>query len=247
VSFVVRIPATAALGQGTWRVQCGLGYTTGTFVVVDTRSKASTAAPRVVVAKQGFTQRPDKAGPGSLLSYGLVLRNTSPTEDAENVYVIVNMVAADGSLIGSRSETVAFVPAGGTYDLGDSLQLRTQTSATHLEIVVRVGSHQPKEAYTLPDVANVRVLPNMYDPGWVGEVDGEIVNDTSKKTLSSASLSIVIFNAAGDPIGGGTGYLFASLPSGARFVFTASNGFKSIPLDQAASAVIAITPRYANT
>lgn len=244
VSFVVRVPATAGLGEGSWMIQCGVATTRGSFVVVDTRSKTAADAPRVVVATQGFTQRPNKSGPGSWLSYGIVLRNTSATEDAEKVYVIVNMVAADGGLIGSKSQNVELVPAGGTYALGDYMSLRTQTSATHLEIVVRVGAHEPKQAHTMPDLANVRVLPSIYDPGWVGEVDGEVVNDTSPKTLSSAELSIIVFDAAGNPVGGGSGHLFASLPSGSRFVFTATTGFKSIPLDRADHAVISITPRY---
>lgn len=244
VSFVFKVPSTAALGQGGWRVQCGLGYWTGTFVVVDAQSTTAKEAPRVVVGSQGYSQRPDKSGPGSFLSYGLVLRNTSASEDAESVYVIVNMVAADGSLIGSKSQGVPIVPAGGTYALGASMQLRTQAAVTHLEIVVRVGAHEPKQAQTLPDLANLRIEPSLYDPGWVGEIDGEIVNDTTPKTLSSASLSIVVFDAAGNPIGGGTGSLFASVPSGARFVFTAMSGFKSIPLDKAASVAISITPRY---
>jgi hypothetical protein len=244
VSFIVRIPATAALGQGSWRIQCGLGYATGTFVVVDTKSTDAVNAPRVVAATEGFSQRADKSGPGSLLSYGVVLKNTSPTEDARNVYVIVNMVGADGSLIGSRSQTIDVVPAGSVFPLGNSLQLRTQSAVTHLELTIRVGAHQPKSTQVVPALANVRVLPNIYDPGWVGEVDGEVVNDNTPKTLSSAQLSVVVLDAAGVPLGGGTGYVYAPVPFGSRFVFVASNGFKAIPLDHAASAVIGIAARY---
>jgi hypothetical protein len=244
VSFVVRIPSNAALGQGSWRVQCGLGYTTGTFVVVDTKSGDAVNAPRVVAATHGFSQRPDKSGPGSLLSYGVVLKNTSTTEDAHDVYVIVNMVGADGSLIGSRSQTIDLVPADSVFPLGNSLQLRTQAAVTHLELTIRVGAHQPKSTQVVPDLANVRVLPNPYDPGWVGEVDGEVVNDNTPKTLASAQLSIVVLDAAGVPLGGGTGYVYAPVPFGSRFVFVASNGFKAVPLDRAASAVIGIAARY---
>ena len=244
VSFVVRIPLSAGLGPGHWRVSCGLRTFSGTFVVVDAASTTTAEAPRVVVQSDGYQQRNDKTGLGSFLSYGLLLKNTSPNEDAEQVYVLVNMVAADGSLIGSKSETVAVVPAGATAPLGDSLQLRTQVPATHLEITVRVGAHEPAQPRTVPDLANVQVKPNPYDPGYVGEVDGEVINDTSPKTLASAQLSIVVLDASGAPIGGGTGIVFAPVPSGSRFVFTAQNGFRAIPLDQAASAVIAVTPRY---
>lgn len=244
MTFVLRIPAKAALGAGTWLVQCGISSTYGTFVVVGAQSTTKTAAPRVVVASQGYSQRPDSYGTGSSLSYGVVLRNTSAREDAESVYVIVNMVAADGELVASKSQTVGLVPAGGTYALGDSMALRTQTAVTHLEIVVRVLHHEPKQAHAMPDLANVRLLPSQYDPGYVGEVDGEFVNDTSPKTLASASMSIVVEDAAGNPVGGGTGYLFAAVPSGARFVFSANSGFNSIPLDRAAKVVVSVTPSY---
>jgi hypothetical protein len=243
-SFVIRIPLSAGLGPGHWRVSCGLRAFSGTFVVVDAVSTPAVQAPRVVVKSNGFRQRNDKTGLGSLLSYGLLLQNTSPKEDAEQVYVIVNMVAADGSLIGSKAQTVAVVPAGATEPLGDSLELRTQVPATHLEITVRVGAHEPAQPRTVPDLANVRVLPSPYDPGFVGEVDGEVVNDTSPKTLGSAQLSIVLLDASGQPIGGGTGLVFSPVPSGSRFVFTAQNGFKAVPIDQAASAVIGVVPRY---
>jgi hypothetical protein len=243
-TFVVRVPRSAGLGAGHWRVSCGLRAFSGTFVVVGAVSTPAAQAPRVVVKSDGFRQRNDKTGLGSLLSYGVLLQNASAKEDAEQVYVIVNMVAADGSLIGSKAQTVGVVPAGATVPLGDSLALRTQVPATHLEITVRVGAHEPARARSVPDLANVRVVPSPYDPGFVGEVDGEIVNDTSAKTLGSAQLSIVLLDAAGVPVGGGTGLVFSPVPPGSRFVFTAQNGFKSVPIDQAASAVIAIAPRY---
>src|SRR6185369_11562102 len=115
------------------------------FVIVTAKSTAGIDVPRVVVDKQGFSQRPDSSGPGSLLSYGVVLKNTSATKDARNVYVIVNMVAASGNLIGSKSRTIQLVPAGGTFALGDYMNLRTQVLATHLEITIRVGGNEPKK------------------------------------------------------------------------------------------------------
>jgi hypothetical protein len=244
VTFVLAIPQTAALGAGHWVVHCGLKSWQGSFVVVDTRSKTDDSTPRVVVDKQGYLQRPDKTGTGSLVSYGLVLHDTSATEDAQNVYVIVNMVDATGELLGSQSQTVAYIPAGGTYALGNALQLRTQIGVVRLELTIRVGAHEPHTAQVMPDFANVRLLPAVIDPGWVGEVDGEVVNDTSPKTLAHAGLSIVVLDAAGNVLGGGTGSLFAAVPSGSRFVFIASNGFKAIPLDRAASALISPTPSY---
>ncbi|MDX6452204.1 MAG: hypothetical protein QOH16_2253 [Gaiellaceae bacterium] len=245
VSFTVRVPLNAALGAGHWTVLCGASNTQGSFVIVAAKSTTSVDLPRVVVDKQGFTQRPDTTGTGSLLSYGVVLKNTSDSKDARNVYVIVNMVAASGNLIGSKSKTVQLVPAGGTFALGDYMNLRTQVLATHLEITIRVGGNEPKQVRPMPDFANVRIFPSLYDPGWVSEVDGEIVNDTTPLTLTTAALSIVVLDASGNPLGGGTGFATAAIPSDSRFVFLAQIGFTSIPLDRAASVVISAEPTYA--
>lgn len=244
VTFVVRVPLTAALGAGHWNVVCGSFITSGSFVIVGTKSTTGAELARVVVDRQGFTQRPDSAGPGSLLSYGVILRNTSATKDARNVYVIVNMVAASGSLIGSKSKTVQLVPAGGTFALGDYMNLRTQVMATHLEITIRVEGNEPKQKHPMPDFANVRIVPSQFDPGWVGEVDGEIVNDTTTLTLANANLSIVVLDGSGNPVGGGTGFSVAAIPSGSRFVFLAQIGFTSIPLDHAVSVVVSVEPTY---
>jgi hypothetical protein len=244
VSFTIRVPLSAPTGAGRWSVTCGAAVTGGSFVVAAVKSTTSIAAPKVIVDRQGYTQRSDRSGSGSLLSYGVILRDTSASEDAHNVYVIVNMVAASGELIGSASQQVDLVPAGGTYALGDSLTLRTQVPATRLEITVRVGAHAPKEAHPMPQFANVRILPNSYDPGWVSEVDAEIMNVNTTKTLASANISLVVVDAAGNPLGGGKGFAFSQLPSGSRFVFTAQTGFSSIPLDRAAAVLISSQPSY---
>jgi hypothetical protein len=247
ISFRFQVPATAAIGNGTWSIKCNnVAFRKGTFIVVDATSTTGADVPRVVVDKSGYSQRPDKTGPGSQLSFGLILRNTSTTQDAENVYVIVNMVASDGQLIGSKSQTIKLVPAGGTYDLGDYMALRTQVQAVKLEITVRVGAHEPKQTHLMPDFANVKIFGSTYDPGWVGEVDGEIVNNVPGKTLQSATLSVIVFDAGGNIIGGGTAYAFYSVPSGSRFVFLAQQGFTAIPLDKAVSTAISPDPTWMN-
>jgi hypothetical protein len=72
------------------------------------------------------------------------------------------------------------------------------------------------------------------------------VNVNTTKTLASANVSLVVVDAAGNPLGGGRSFSFASLPAGTRFVFTAQSGFSSIPLDRAAAVLISSEPRYTN-
>ena len=243
-TWVVKIPTKAALGVASWTAHCGTTLRTGGFVVVDTISKTKTTAPRVVVTKQGFSQRPDANDPGSAVSYGLILRNTSASEDAQNVYLIVDLVDAAGHLLGTKTGTIPLVQTGASFALGDSLALRTQVGVVRLELTIRVGAHQPRARTPMPDFANVRILSNTGDPGWVAEVDGEIVNDTSKQTLENSMLSVVLLNAAGNPIGGGTGATFSPIPSGSRIVFLVQSGFSAVPLDKAVTAAVSAEPSY---
>jgi hypothetical protein len=249
VSWSLLVPRTAPLGAGTWYVRCAWFHIVGqgkfSVTAVKTSAPPAAEAPRVVADKQGFSQRPDRYGTGSSFSYGMFLRNTSDTQDAQNVYVLVNMVASTGELIGTATRTIPLIAAGQTYALGDSLSLRTQVPVSKLELTIRLGAHQLKQAHNSPEFANVRIVPAQGDPGWVGEVDGEVLNSTPALTLTNAKLSIVLLDAAGNPVGGGTGYTFAPLPSGSRMVFLATSGFNSVPLDRALTPVVSAEPAYA--
>jgi hypothetical protein len=141
---------------------------------------------------------------------------------------------------------VKLVGAAGTYAYGDSAPLRVQTPVTRLEITIRVGAHEPKTTHPEPSFANVRILPSQFDIGWVGEVDGEVVNATPTLTLSSARLSIVVLDASGNVTGGGSGFSFGAVPSGARVVFTATSGLTALPTDKSATAVVSSEPTNTN-
>lgn len=247
LAWSLLVPRTAPVGAGKWSVRCGFDVVSkGRFVVVGVRTTQPPAeAPRVVAEKQGFSQRPDRFGTGSSFSYGLFLRNTSDTQDAINVYVLVNMVASNGELIGSATRIVPVIGAGQTYALGDSMSLRTQVGVAKLELTIRLGAHQLKQAHTMPEFANVRILPSKGDAGWVGEVDGEVLNSAPAMTLTTAKLSIVLLDAAGTPVGGGIGHTLSPLPSGSRMVFLAASGFTAVPLDRALTAVVSAEPTYA--
>jgi hypothetical protein len=71
-----------------------------------------------------------------------------------------------------------------------------------------------------------------------------VLNTTPLMTLTSSRLSIVLLDAAGSPVGGGTGYTSSPLPSGSRMVFLATTGFTAVPLDRALTPVISVEPTY---
>jgi hypothetical protein len=245
VGWTIRVPNDAMLGIARWNVRCGVNFQrSGSWRVAVTTTVET--VPRVLIDKEGFTQRPDKAGTGSDVSYGLMLKNTSLREDAQNIYLLINFVTANGGLVGSTTTTLAMIGAGETYAYGNDMRLRTQATVTKLEVTVRVGGQAPTKARVLPHFVNVAIVPNAADPSFVSEVDGEIVNDTSRQTLTSARISIVVLNAAGAIVGGGTGLVYAPLPSGSRMVFIASGGLSAIRVDQAVTPVISVDPTYSS-
>ena len=63
-------------------------------------------------------------------------------------------------------------------------------------------------------------------------------------TLRSATLSAVVFDQAGNILGGGNGFAFAALPPGAREFLSLGNGFDVIPMEKAAQARVSITPSW---
>ena len=83
---------------GRWTVRCGVTWQTDGPLARQAGSRdrqRSTPTPHVMVDKQGFSQRPDSLGTGSTVSYGLLLKNTSTTQDATSVYLLINFATAE--------------------------------------------------------------------------------------------------------------------------------------------------------
>jgi len=235
-TWLWRVQSTSSLGLAHATVACGrAGTSTRTFLVV------GPLAAKVVVDKDGFSQRANEYDGTSNVSYGIVLKNTSPQQDAVETYVLVNFVDAGGHLLGTTSSTVGLIGAGSTYPLGDNMRLRTMTSVDHLEITVQTKKSQPKGPTLQPTLQNVHVIPGT---GYMGEVDGELVNGDPKLSLQRVDFSVVIFDASGAVVGGGTGMQLGTVPPGARAVFIISMGFDPIPSSRAATSMIAMDASY---
>jgi hypothetical protein len=226
-----RVPASAQPGRARLTASCpGAGTVTRAITIV-----GALTPPKIVVADQGFSVR--TRGSGSTASFGLMLKNTSPDADALAVYVLVNFVMADGQAIGTKAETIDAIPAGTTYAYGGSLSFPGAAPVTRLEVVVKIGDRQ-RRAIRQPLVQSIGIAPGRSDATWVGEVNGEIVNDHPSFDLSRAELSAVVFDANGAIVGGGIGYATALLPPGTRQVFKITSGVDAIPWARAARAVV---------
>jgi hypothetical protein len=232
-----RLPEVAQPGRASLVASCaGAGSATRLVTVVGTL-----IPPKIIVVDQGFSVRAKVTG--SEVSYGLMLKNTSPNADALEVYVLVNMLMADGQAIGTKTETVDAIPAGTTYAYGDSLRFPAGAPVQRLEIVVKIGGRQRRLIHE-PLVQSIGIAPGLRDATWVGEVNGEIVNDHPSFNVSRAKLSTVVFDSTGAIVGGGSGSASALLPPGTRQVFKITSGVDAIPSAKAARAVVSMFATY---
>jgi hypothetical protein len=237
-SWTWTVPRLVQPGPARVTASCaGAGRTSKILMVI-----GQVIPPKIHVVKSGWSVRPYPYG-GSGVSYGVILANESKTRDALDVKVLVNFVMADNRLIGSATTRLDAIQAGTEHALGGELNFSGSAPIARLEVVVEVGRGGPGTR-SKPGISSARVLPSPFEPQWCGSVEGEVQNDHPSRTLQSFQLSTVVLDAAGNVIGGGTGYGFASLPPAARVFFKISNGMRPIPLYKAASALVSVVPTY---
>jgi hypothetical protein len=218
----------APAGPARAVVACGRsGSLSRIFTVVGGTVRHS----KLSIVNTGYSQRPASYGSGSSVSYGVVLDNPSNTEDAQNVSVQVNFIDSTNHTLQSA------------FNLGGSEALSSQTPVVKLEVIVQTGSYV-KAATHEPAVENVHIVPSSFEPDWVGEVDGDLINDDLTDTLTNAQIFVVLFDSAGNIVGGGTGFIFATLPPGTRVYMSSSSGFTAVPTAKATTAAISIVPTY---
>jgi hypothetical protein len=238
-SWKWQVTGAAPAGRAVVTVSCGrAGRASRTFIVVGWVVPA-----RIAVDKMGFSVRPSSYGTGSTVSYGVLLHNTSPNQDALKVSVLVNFVMADNHLLGTAQTSVAEIPAGSTYALGNQLMFPGAAPIVRLEVVLQIGGRGVRPMLH-PGFDNLHFVPQVYDPGWLGSIEGEVINDQAVYTLKSVSVSAVVLDRSGNVIGGGNGYAFGTLPPGAREVLIVNQGLSAIPFEQASDMLLSAVGTY---
>jgi hypothetical protein len=237
-SWTWQVPRRVHTGPARLTASCqGAGRATRTMMVI-----GQVLPAKIDVVQSGWSVRSHPFG-GTGVSWGVILSNSSKTQDALDVEVLCNFVMADNRLIGSATQNISDIAAGTKHVTGGELQFPGDAPITRLEIVVRIGRTGPA-THRKPGISFIRVMPSQFEPDWTGEIDGEVQNDDPTKTLQSVELSGVVLDSAGNILGGGTGFGGATLPPAARMVLKISSGLSSIPYVRAASALVSVVPHY---
>ena len=236
-TFRWTVPQLAAPGPASLTARCGRATAKWGITVVGTL-----IPPKIVVVKSGYSVR--QFGFGSTVSYGVVLKNTSPNANALNVSVQVNFVMADSHLVGTATQPISLINAGSTYNYANSLAFPGAAPVAKLEFVIIVGAREKSKKVPNPSLANVAWVPQQFDPIWTGSVEGEVINSHRSYTLKNTQLSAVLFDARGNVLGGATGSAWNVLPPGTRQVFKLTSSVDSVPYAKVASVDISLTPSW---
>jgi hypothetical protein len=201
-------------------------------------------APKVTIARSGFSQRPHRFDAGSDVNYGLEVHNERTRSDATNVTLLVNMVDATNRVLGTGYVRIQRLPASKVFFVGGQTSIPTQTPVSRLEVVVNATSDQ-KLASTPVLISDLIIAPSAREP-YVDSVRGQLLNQ-SRVAMDSGVVGAVIEDANGNIIGGGLGYASGPLSLGAREAFNVHGPFSAIPMANAAQAVVSAIPNYHRT
>ena len=233
VTWRAKIPSAASEGIYTVRVSCAkAGRATARLTVTP-------PAAKVVVVKSGFAARRPCAACPYDISYGLVLQNASPDEDALAIYLTLNFMDANGRVVFNRTTNFGPIPAGATYYYGEYLGATTNQTPTRLvaKIDPRVVSEK-KSIGDLPPVTNIRVT----DSSGTAHVLGEFTNPYPFTISFDAAVTVVCFDASGNVIGGGYRNVQNPVPPGGRDGFDVT--IYALDASQIASAQASVQPLF---
>jgi hypothetical protein len=239
-SWRIRIPAVPP-GVARLRATCaGLGSATGQVLV-----QWALQTPQLSVTKRGFIETFDSPTSTGTVSYGLAIHNERIRFDATDVEFLVNFVDANNRVLGTDHVGIDRIPAGTTVYRGAQIGVQYDQSdlVTRLEIVLVKATSSQKVVSTPVLISDIQLVPGGNGNLEIDQVRGQLLNQ-SKLQLTGADLGIIILDAAGNVIGGGTGSGGGPLSQGAREFFSSCCSYSKIPLANAVSVLISAVPSY---
>jgi hypothetical protein len=159
-------------------------------------------APRVVVTASGYTQDLSDP-PHNDIAYGLALANRSTTENAVNVQIDVSLRDSKHRTVGSDSQTVSVIPAGGTFYVAGYVEANVSLRVTSLVPVIHVGS-STHGRIALPPTSRITFSKGSNPGGPFVNVRGSLRNPYAWALSSDATIYTVLFDRHGRIVGGGS-------------------------------------------
>jgi hypothetical protein len=237
INWGVRIPAVPS-GRARATVACGKAGTATTAFTV----KHALQAPRIVIERSGWSQRPNLRFGYSNTCFGLQVQNARTRLDAVRIALLVNLVDADNRVLATDHLRLGRIPAGTTVYTGHQLRMGL-TPVARIEVVVVEATSDEIEPATPPLISDVVISMDSSGP-YVGVIFGQLLN-RSRLPMQRGEIGFLLQGADGSIVGGGRGTARGPVSLGARELFKSSGSFDAVP-HVGTEALISIVPRYPN-
>jgi len=204
-------PTTSANGKVTWQWQVP-DFASPGQARVDRRLPGLRKATKSMIVVGGLIPAEGQGRQAGLLrarprqtartsATGSCCRTCRRTATRSTSAWLVNFVLPDNHLIGSASSQVPIINAGA--DLlprrRDRLPGRSHDPAARGRESLPEAARSAKNFQ--PALDNVHLVPDLFDPAWLGSVEGDLINIHPTLALASSSMSCVIFDAQGKRAG----------------------------------------------
>ena len=144
-------------------------------------------------------------------------------------------------ILGTLHLSKSRIPPERTIYLGAQTRLPTQTPVMRREVLfVSARSTEPEPAAPLL-ISDVVLAPD--SQGFLSSIRGQVLNHYSAQR-QSPDAGILLKDANGNVIGGGSGTAGRPLSLGARGAFGLGYGFSAIASAQIASTLLSTVPSY---
>jgi len=155
-------------------------------------STSPTAASAVVLLKQGFGQNRNHAG------YGFIVQNPNENMAVEGTQFHLTAYTKTGSIAAVEEGFVdILLPKQALGSAGD-MYLEEGVTITRLDIQIQAGTFKTSNAHPFFTTENVKYQASQFSP----KVTGQIIS-TASKDITNVRVSAIVYNKAGDIVGGG--------------------------------------------
>jgi hypothetical protein len=163
-----------------------------------------------LITQFGFGQELDSTGVG----WAALIKNPNTADLIRNSEIQVWFQDADGRVLESDYSSLEALPAGATIGFADDfIFLPDGTTATTMSILIRPGTLEPSDLVDWFSVENATYVADDYFP----EVTG-IVNNPFPQDYESLYATAILYDEAGNIIGGGYTFLDFALANSATEV-----------------------------
>lgn len=195
---------------------------------LEASASSSDASKALVLSKQGFGYSSDFG----FLGYGFIVENPNANQAFEQSLFQVAIYDDSGVVIGTDDGYINLLSRGEKLGVGGDISIPDGLTPKQIVVQVLKGDTSSSAAAQMFSTDNVKYVAGSYSSKATGSV-----KNLTDKTLTDIRVSAIVYNEAGDIIGGGFGYLD----------FVPANGQVAADVTITASGVPATVELYPTT